>query len=211
MVCVNMTCFPIFGTYYICLSHHVLTWNYSSCVSCISHLWWDTFKLAVWYWFASWIWFLACIASILMNATYDETVLTWQSDIDCIFHMVSCSVSNLLKCLLLSYHIIGVNMSSRPFFSYIFHPRIMTLPFIRVVFVSIMHEWVLKSEFYSFFLSVWHHNAKSIKRKKIGMHWMMVVLCSNINGASVRILLVLLVHYKVQVSAPLLHHPRCLL
>ena len=111
-----MTRFPVFGTYYICLSHHVLTWNYSSCVSCISHLWWDTFKLVVWYWFASWIWFLACIASSLMNATYDETILTWQSDIDCTFHMVSCSVSNLLKCLLLSYHIIGVNMSSRPFF-----------------------------------------------------------------------------------------------
>ena len=111
-----MTRFPVFGTYYICLSHHVLTWNYSSCVSCISHLWWDTFKLAVWYWFASWIWFLACIASSLMNATYDETILTWQGDIDCTFHMVSCSVSNLLKCLLLSYHIIGVNMSSRPFF-----------------------------------------------------------------------------------------------
>ena len=116
MIHVNMTRFPVFGTYYICLSHHVLTWNYSSCVSCIRHLWWDTFKLAVWYWFASWIWFLACIASSLMNATYDETVLTWQSDIDCTFHMVSCSVSNLLKCLLLSYHIIGVNMSSRPFF-----------------------------------------------------------------------------------------------
>ena len=114
-----MTRFPVFGTYYICLSHHVLTWNYSSCVSCISHLWWNTFKLAVWYWFASWIWFLACIASSLMNATYDETVLTWQSDIDCTFHMVSCSVSNLLKCLLLSYHIIGVNMPSRPFFVHI--------------------------------------------------------------------------------------------
>ena len=116
MIHVNMTHFPVFGTYYICLSHHVLTWNYSSCVSRISHLWWDTFKLAVWYWFASWIWFLACIASSLMNATYDEIVLTWQSDIDCTFHMVSCSVSNLLKCLLLSYHIIGVNMSSCPFF-----------------------------------------------------------------------------------------------
>ena len=142
MIHVNMTQFPVFGTYYICLSHHVLTWNYSSCVSCISHLWWDTFKLAVWYWFASWIWFLACIASSLMNATYDETVLTWQSDIDCTFHMVSCSVSDLLKCLLLS--------------------------FIRVVFISIMHEWVLKSEWYSFFLSVWPHNAKSIKLKEIG-------------------------------------------
>ena len=44
----------------------------------------------------------------------------------------------------------------------------MTLPFIRVVFVSIMHEWVLKSEWYSFFLSVWPHNAKSIKLKEIG-------------------------------------------
>ena len=40
---------------------------------------------------------------------------------------------------------------------------------------------------------------------------MMVVLCSNVNGASIPILLVLIVHYKVQVSAPLLHHPRCLL
>ena len=38
----------------------------------------------------------------------------------------------------------------------------------------------------------------------------MVVLCSNVNGASVLILLVLIVHYKVQVTAPLLHHPRCL-
>ena len=44
----------------------------------------------------------------------------------------------------------------------------MTLPFIRVVFISIMHEWVLKSEWYSFFLSVWPHNAKSIKLKEIG-------------------------------------------
>ena len=44
----------------------------------------------------------------------------------------------------------------------------MTLPFIRVVFVSIMHEWVLKSELYSFFLLVWPHNAKSIKLKEIG-------------------------------------------
>jgi len=81
---------------------------------------------------------------------------------------LACSASNLLKCLLLSYHIIGVNMSKPSSFSYIFHPRIMTLPFIRVVFVNIMHEWVLKSEFYSLFLSIWHHNAKSIKRKEIG-------------------------------------------
>ena len=37
---------------------------------------------------------------------------------------------------------------------------------------------------------------------------MMAVLCSNVNGASVPILLVLIVHYMVQVSAPLLHHLR---
>ena len=30
-----------------------------------------------------------------------------------------------------------------------------------------MHEWVLKSEFYSFFLSVWLHNAKSLQLKEI--------------------------------------------
>ena len=162
-----MTRFPIFGTYYICLSHHVLTWNYSSSVSCISHLWWDTFKLVVWYWFASWIWFLACIASSLMNATYDETVLTWQSDIDCTFHMVSCSVSNLLKCLLFSYHIIGVNMSSHPFFVHIpssYHDFAFHQSSVRQY-----HAWMsLKSELYSFFLSVWPHNAKSIKLKEIG-------------------------------------------
>ena len=112
-----MTCFPVFGTYYICLSHHVLTWNYSSCVSCISHLWWDTFKLAVWYWFASWIWFLACIASNLWRPPmtrqfYLGRVILIAPFIWCLV----CSASNLLKCLLLSYHIIGVNMSSRPFF-----------------------------------------------------------------------------------------------
>ena len=55
------------------------------------------------------------------------------------------------------------------YFSYIFHHSIMCLPFIRVVFVSIMHEWVLKSEFYSFFLSVWLHNAKSIQLKEISL------------------------------------------
>ena len=44
----------------------------------------------------------------------------------------------------------------------------MCLPFIRVVFVSIMHEQVLKSEFYCFFLSVVLDNAKSIKLKEIG-------------------------------------------
>ena len=52
-------------------------------------------------------------------------------------------------------------------FSHIFHHRIMCLPYIKVVIVSIMHERVLKSEFYCFFLSVLLHNAKSIKQKEI--------------------------------------------
>ena len=78
---------------------------------------------------------------------------------------LACSASNFSKCLLLSYHTIWCQAVH---FLYIFHPRIMTLPFIRVVFVSIMHECVLKSEWYSFFLSVWPHNAKSIKLKEIG-------------------------------------------
>ena len=43
----------------------------------------------------------------------------------------------------------------------------MCVPFIRVVFVGIIHEWVLKSEFYSFLLSVWLHNAKSLQLKEI--------------------------------------------
>ena len=43
----------------------------------------------------------------------------------------------------------------------------MCLPYIKVVIVSIMHEWVLKSEFYCFFLSVLLDNSKSIKRKEI--------------------------------------------
>ena len=133
-----MTRFPVFGTYYICLSHHVLTWNYSSCVSCISYLWWDTFKLAVWYWFASFIWFLACIDS------------------------------NKFKHLVLSLHFINHTCqyvtASR--FSYIFHPPIMRPPYMKVVFVSIMHQWVLKRKFYSFFLWVWLDKAKSRKRKE---------------------------------------------
>src|SRR3989337_1825344 len=53
------------------------------------------------------------------------------------------------------------------YFSYIFHPRIMCLPYIKVVIVSFMHECVLKSEFYCFFLSVLLDNAKSIKQKEI--------------------------------------------
>ena len=43
----------------------------------------------------------------------------------------------------------------------------MRLPYIKVVFISIMHKWVLKSEFYSFLLSVWLHNAKTLQLKEI--------------------------------------------
>ena len=65
-------------------------------------------------------------------------------------------------------------------FSYIF----------KVVIVSTMHEWVLKSEFYFFFLSVWLHNAKSIQLKEISPTMNdMVVLQSNSNRGSLQILL----------------------
>ena len=43
----------------------------------------------------------------------------------------------------------------------------MCLPYIKVVIVSIMHELVLKREFYCFFLSVFLDNSKSIKRKEV--------------------------------------------
>ena len=43
----------------------------------------------------------------------------------------------------------------------------MCLPYIKVVIVSIMHERVLKSEFYCFFLSVLLDNSKSIKQKEV--------------------------------------------
>ena len=52
-------------------------------------------------------------------------------------------------------------------FLYIFHSPILRLPYIKVVIVSIMHEWVLKREFYCFFLSVLLDNSKSIKRKEV--------------------------------------------
>ena len=45
----------------------------------------------------------------------------------------------------------------------------MCFPYIKVVIVSIMHESVLKSEWYSFFLSVWLHNAKSLQLKEISL------------------------------------------
>ena len=41
-----------------------------------------------------------------LDAIYAETLLTWQSDICSIFHMVStfhCITSNLVKCLFLVY------------------------------------------------------------------------------------------------------------
>ena len=56
---------------------------------------------------------------ICLNAIYAETLLTWQSDICSIFHMVStfhCIASNLVKCLLLSLHIIVLVISCRPVF-----------------------------------------------------------------------------------------------
>ena len=43
----------------------------------------------------------------------------------------------------------------------------MCLPYIKVVIVSIMHECVMMSEFYCFFLSVLLDNSKSIKRKEV--------------------------------------------
>ena len=161
-----MTRFPVFGTYYICQSHHVLTWNYSSCVSCISHLWWDTFKLVVWYWFASWIWFLACIASSLMNAQQIELgrVILVSSFI----WFLACIDSKKFKHLVLSLHFIHHTCQyvTPSCFSYIFHPPIMRLPYMKVVFTGIMHQWVLKSKFYSFFLWVWLDKEKSRKRKE---------------------------------------------
>ena len=59
---------------------------------------------------------------ICLNAIYDETLLTWQSDICSIFHMVStfhCIASNLVKCLLLSLHIVVLVISSVLFFIHI--------------------------------------------------------------------------------------------
>ena len=56
---------------------------------------------------------------ICLNDSYDKTLLTWQSDICSISHMVStfhCIASNLLKCLLLSLHIIVLIISCRPVF-----------------------------------------------------------------------------------------------
>ena len=40
----------------------------------------------------------------------------------------------------------------------------MRFPYIKVVFISIMHQWIWKREFHSFFLWVWLDKAKS-KRK----------------------------------------------
>ena len=43
----------------------------------------------------------------------------------------------------------------------------MCFPYIKVVIVSIMHEWVLKSEFYCFSLLVLLDNSKSINQKEV--------------------------------------------
>ena len=43
----------------------------------------------------------------------------------------------------------------------------MCMPYIKVVIVSIMHELVLKREFYCFFLLVLLDNSKSIKRNEV--------------------------------------------
>ena len=106
------SCFCI---YYICLLH-VLTSKYCSCLSCINHLWGDTFNLVVWYCLDLAYDLLLVLLDICLNATYNETLLTWQSDICSIFHMVSsfhCIACNLLKCHLIGLHIIGLIISCR--------------------------------------------------------------------------------------------------
>ena len=81
---------------------------------------------------------------------------------------LACIDSNKFKHLVLSLHFIHHTCQyvTPSCFSYIFHPPIMRLPYMKVVFVSIMHQWVLKSKFYSFFLWVWLDKAKSRKRKE---------------------------------------------
>ena len=94
--------------------------------------------------------------------------LAWQCNI--VFH-VAYSVSLVLLVIWLNYFCLVYTNSCEyampSCFSCIFHPRIMCLPYIKVVIFTIMHEWVLKSEFYCFFLSVLLDNSKSIKRKEV--------------------------------------------
>ena len=73
----------------------------------------------------------------------------------------------------------------------------MWLPYIKVVFVSIMHQF-WKCEFHSFFLCV-YLTRQSLKGR---MHSMMVVLWSNRNRWSLQILLLLLLQCKFQISSP---------
>ena len=85
---------------------------------------------------------------ICLNDIYDETLLTWQSDICSIFHMVStfhCIASNLVKCLLLSLHIIVLVIPSVLFFIHI-TSSYMWLSNIKVQFVCITHQFVLKNK-----------------------------------------------------------------
>ena len=77
---------------------------------------------------------------------------------------LACITSIFLKILLLSLHIVAVNMSRHPFF--LTYSILIWLSYIKVLLVCIMHQWVLKSESYSFFLWVWLDKAKSRKRKE---------------------------------------------
>ena len=111
---------------------------------------------------ASFIWFIACGASNLLKCH-----LWWDA-----FNLAESywlHLSLLLICWN-GFYLVYTNSCEYVMpscFSYIFHPGIMCLPYIKVVIVSIMHEWVLKSEFCYFFLSVLLDNSKSIKRKEV--------------------------------------------
>ena len=79
----------------------------------------------------------------------------------------------------------------------------MWLPYIKVLFVGIMHQRIWKCEFHSFFLCV-YLTRQNLKGRS---HGMMVVLWSNRNRWSLQILLLLLLQCKFQISSPLLHNP----
>ena len=111
---VNMTCLPIFGTHYI----YVLTLFLHETTSLLypASITYDESHLFVTYC----ILFLACCHVLLLiwsntfvRAPFElGRVILVASFIWCL----ACSASNLLKCLLLSYRIIGVNMSHHPVF-----------------------------------------------------------------------------------------------
>ena len=79
---------------------------------------------------------------------------------------LACIASCLLEWFLLSLHKQLWTCHVVLFFVHI-PSWYMCLPYIKVVIVSIMHEWVLKREFYCFFLSVLLDNSKSIKWKEV--------------------------------------------